>query len=286
MKTSKVSSYLLLIGLAIAISLLLWPSFMDAFNSITQRSIIGSYDDAITEKEADELRKMQAAAEAYNKKIYEQQQKRSFSYSGWPTTDDKEYLHTLVASEGDMTMGSIEIPSINIYLPITHGTDSEDLKYQIGHMCGTSLINGGESTHAVIAGHTGLKECNLFTDIVKLKENDEFRIHVLGEIHRYRVCMINVCYPEEEDQFLQIEKGRDLITLYTCTPYGVNDHRLLITGERVMPDVMTENKTVGEQITGTATRAAILQTCLIAAIPLLILIIGSVYISKKAKKTK
>ena len=128
-------------------------------------------------------------------------------------------------------MGFIKIPCIDVSLPIYHGTSAEILELGAGHLQGTSLPIGGESTHSVITGHTGLSSAKLFTDLTELEEGDMFFLHVMGEKLAYKVGQISVILPEEMDK-LTIENGKDYCTLVTCTPYGVNTHRLLVRGER------------------------------------------------------
>ena len=126
----------------------------------------------------------------------------------------------------------IDIPKINVYLPVQHGTDADTLEKSVGHVVGTSLPVGGESTHAVLSAHSGMASSKLFSDIDQLTEGDTFYIHVLGDTLAYRVDAINTVLPTDT-HLLQIEDGKDLVTLVTCTPFGVNTHRLLVRGHRV-----------------------------------------------------
>lgn len=144
--------------------------------------------------------------------------------------DAKEYNSLLNMADGGV-MGFIKIPCIDVSLPIYHGTSAEILELGAGHLQGTSLPIGGESTHSVITGHTGLSSAKLFTDLTELEEGDMFFLHVMGEKLAYKVDQISVILPEEMDK-LTIENGKDYCTLVTCTPYGVNTHRLLVRGER------------------------------------------------------
>lgn len=133
---------------------------------------------------------------------------------------------------GSDVMAYVEIPEIQVNLPVYHTTEAKVLEQGIGHLPGTSVPIGGKSTHAVLTGHTGLNKAKLFTDLEKLRGKDRFYLHVLGKIHAYEVDEIRVVRPEDTDR-LGIEKGRDYVTLLTCTPYGVNSHRLLVRGHRV-----------------------------------------------------
>ena len=132
---------------------------------------------------------------------------------------------------GDGMMGFIDIPKINVYLPVYHGTSKVVLESGIGHLEGSSLPVGGENTHTVLSGHTGLSTKKLFTDLTEIKDGDLFFLHILGDVLAYKVISVDVVEPEDTT-LLSIQKDKDLATLITCTPYGVNTHRLLVTGER------------------------------------------------------
>ena len=138
------------------------------------------------------------------------------------------------------TIGYLEIPKISVYMPIYHGIDAAVLEKGIGHMPETSLPVGGESTHCVLSGHTGLPPAKILTDLTKMEEGDFFYIHVLGKTLAYKVDQIKVVLPEETDD-IKIVEGKDYVTLLTCTPYGVNSHRLLVRGERTdyVPDTVS-----------------------------------------------
>ena len=129
-------------------------------------------------------------------------------------------------------MAYIDIPKINVYLPVQHGTGAETLERSVGHVVGTSLPVGGSSTHAVLSAHSGMASSKLFSDIDQLEKDDTFYIHVLGEVLAYEVDNINTVLPTDTS-LLQIEDGKDLVTLVTCTPFGINIHRLLVRGHRV-----------------------------------------------------
>lgn len=150
----------------------------------------------------------------------------------FPNDEEKQYYEQLLNVSGNGIMGYIEIPSIDVMLPIYHGTSEEVLQVAIGHIEGSSLPIGGESTHSVISGHRGLPSSRLFTDIDQLSEGDTFTLMVLDEVLTYEVDQIRIVEPEDIS-LLAIEEGQDLCTLVTCTPYGVNSHRLLVRGHRV-----------------------------------------------------
>ena len=219
--------------------MMVMPSFLDAYAEMKQSILISSYSENFRTADAKEIEEARRTADAYNEKIRVQQQSSAFSYLPADPAD-KEYQDVLCGGDADNTMALLTIPEINVSLPVVHGTDEEQLKYEAGHMYGTSLPSGGTSTHCVIAAHTGLVNAKLFTDLVKLEEGDTFSITVLNEKHIYTIDRILVVFPEEEDTYLQVEDGFEFVTLYTCTPYGVNDHRLLVRGIR------TGNETIEE----------------------------------------
>ena len=275
----RIITFLITIGFVITSCVLLWPSFMESINNITQTTIIGTYEDALKSEDIDKMRK---AAEAYNREIAEEQKRQSFTYRGGTATDNA-YDSVLTTENGISTMAFIDIPKINVYLPISHGTKTNELEFQIGHLYGTSLPVGGQSTHCVIAGHTGLKTADLFTNLTKMEIGDKFKIHVLGEALVYQVDNINVVLPEDEDPYLQVVDGQDYVTLYTCTPYGVNDHRLLVRGVRVATEDESESDNA-EKESVTKNKIAIVKTVLIGSVPFIVFFIGIIIMIRDKKR--
>lgn len=215
------------------LSLLLYPFVANQWNNHRQKQLISSYEQTVSNKDAAheidydaELQK----AKAYNEALLPSILPDSFAVAE-ASEEDKTYMDALNIA-GDEVMGIVEIPKINIKLPIYHTTDEEVLKQAAGHLEGSSLPVGGESTHAVISAHRGLPSASLFTDLDQLKKGDHFLIHVLNETLCYEVDKISVVRPEETSS-LAVEEGQDLVTLLTCTPYGVNTERLLVRGHRV-----------------------------------------------------
>ena len=215
------------------LSLLLYPFVANQWNNHRQKQLISSYEQSVSDKDAAheidydaELQK----AKAYNEALLPSILPDSFAVAE-ASEEDKTYMDALNIA-GDEVMGIVEIPKINIKLPIYHTTDEEVLKQAAGHLEGSSLPVGGESTHAVISAHRGLPSASLFTDLDQLKKGDHFLIHVLNETLCYEVDKISVVKPEETSS-LAVEEGQDLVTLLTCTPYGVNTERLLVRGHRV-----------------------------------------------------
>ena len=230
-KSSKI--VIILIFLA-GLSLLLYPFIANQWNNHRQKQLIGNYESVISDKEAagniDYAAEMKKA-EAYNDALLPSILPDSFAVADASTETDSSYEDSLNIA-GDGMMGIVEIPKIAIKLPIYHGTGDEVLQKAAGHLEGSSLPIGGESTHAVISAHRGLPSASLFTDLDQLEIGDHFLIHVLDETLCYEVDQILVVDPEDTSA-LAVEAGEDLVTLLTCTPYGVNTQRLMVRGHRV-----------------------------------------------------
>lgn len=230
-KSSKI--VIILIFLA-GLSLLLYPLVANQWNNHRQKQLISNYESVISDKEAagniDYAAEMKKA-EAYNDALLPSILPDSFAVAEAQTEADSSYENSLNIA-GDGMMGIVEIPKIDIKLPIYHGTSDEVLQKAAGHLEGSSLPIGGESTHAVISAHRGLPSASLFTDLDQLEIGDHFLIHVLDETLCYEVNQILVVDPEDTSA-LAVEDGEDLVTLLTCTPYGVNTQRLMVRGHRV-----------------------------------------------------
>ena len=230
-KSSKI--VIILIFLA-GLSLLLYPLVANRWNNHRQKQLISNYESVVADKEAagniDYAAEMKKA-EAYNDALLPSILPDSFAVAEAQTEADSSYENSLNIA-GDGMMGIVEIPKIDIKLPIYHGTSDEVLQKAAGHLEGSSLPIGGESTHAVISAHRGLPSASLFTDLDQLEIGDHFLIHVLDETLCYEVDQILVVDPEDTSA-LAVEDGEDLVTLLTCTPYGVNTQRLMVRGHRV-----------------------------------------------------
>lgn len=230
-KSSKI--VIILIFLA-GLSLLLYPLVANQWNNHRQKQLISNYESVVADKEAagniDYAAEMKKA-EAYNDALLPSILPDSFAVAEAQTEADSSYENSLNIA-GDGMMGIVEIPKIDIKLPIYHGTSDEVLQKAAGHLEGSSLPIGGESTHAVISAHRGLPSASLFTDLDQLEIGDHFLIHVLDETLCYEVDQILVVDPEDTSA-LAVEDGEDLVTLLTCTPYGVNTQRLMVRGHRV-----------------------------------------------------
>ena len=208
----------------VALGLMLYPLAGELVSEKYHSDVETTYTAAIEDTDAAELTAQREAAEQYNAML-----------SGATITEGGASAPSLAYAE-QLTVGGVmayvDIPKINVYLPVQHGTDADTLERAVGHVVGTSLPVGGSSTHAVLSAHSGLASSKLFSDIDQLAVGDTFYIHVLGDTLAYRVDAINTVLPTDT-HLLQIEDGKDLVTLVTCTPFGVNTHRLLVRGHRV-----------------------------------------------------
>ena len=226
MKKGSSSTSILILVLILGLSLMLYPSFSDYWNSMHQSRAITTYAQHVAELDTDKYEHIWKAAKDYNDKI--RYRENVFLMSDEELAD---YVNQLNLS-GDGIMGYIEIPLIGTMLPIYHGVEESVLQTAIGHIEWTSLPTGGAGTHCVLSGHRGLPSAKLFSDLDKLVVGDLFMLRILDELITYEVDRILVVEPHDVDALL-ISDGQDLCTLVTCTPYGVNSHRLLIRGHRV-----------------------------------------------------
>lgn len=222
----SLSTVLLILMLVIGLSLLLYPSFSDYWNSFTQSRAITSYAEQVAELDTDKYHEIWQDAFAYNQSLLGRRNDYLLS------DEQRIEYERLLDVDGRGIMGYIEIPSISVMLPVYHGTEESVLSVAIGHLDWTSLPVGGESSHCVVSGHRGLPSAKLFTDLDKLGVGDYFMLNILDEVLTYEVDQIRIVLPEETEELL-IQEGKDLCSLVTCTPYGVNSHRLLVRGHRV-----------------------------------------------------
>ena len=224
-KEQKVNIILCLVIL-IGVGLLSYPTVSDWWNSFHQTRAVASYAAAVSQMKTEDYDRLFAEADDYNRKLAGTGMK-------WSMTDEeiREYNSVLDISDNGI-MGYIDIPRIRQTLPIYHGTDDAVLQIAIGHLAGTSLPVGGDSTHCVVSGHRGLPSARLFTDLDRLIVGDIWTMTVLNRTVTYEVDQIRIVEPEDLSE-LQIVQGRDYCTLLTCTPYGINSHRLLVRGHRI-----------------------------------------------------
>lgn len=224
-KISAVNIILVIILFA-GLSLLLYPTFSEMWNSTRQSRAIAEYAENVSALNKEQYEELWRQAEEYNQSLAQQ----GIFYA--LNEEQKEEYEKLLNVAGHGIMAYIEIPKIDCDLPIYHGTEESVLQVAIGHLEWSSLPVGGTGSHCVVSGHRGLPSARLFTDLDKLEEGDEFYITVLDRKLAYEVDQILTVLPEEVDE-LGIEEGKDYVTLITCTPYGINTHRLLVRGHRV-----------------------------------------------------
>ena len=230
-KSSAATTIGLVLVLVVGFSLLLYPTVSDWWNSMHQSRAVASYTQKVSELDKVDYQNVWQAARDYNQTL-NQKPNRFFM-----TDEDRVLYESVLNVAGNGVMGTIEIKKLNVNLPIYHGTNEAVLQVAIGHVEGSSLPTGDVGTHCVLSGHRGLPSAKLFTDLTKMKEGDPFYLRVLGQTLVYEVDQIKVVLPSDGSE-LEPEPGKDYCTLLTCTPYGVNSHRLLVRGERTQTPVL------------------------------------------------
>ena len=254
---NKLINIFLILALVAGLSLLLYPTVSDYWNSLHASQAVASYDQAVKSMDEDKYDELLQRAGKYNRDLF----LRGTLFA--LTDEEREDYNSQLDIDGSGVMGYIEIPTIKVSLPIYHGTSDDVLQVAVGHLEWSSLPVGGESTHCVLSGHRGLPSAKLFTNLDQLAEGDLFVIRTLDEVLTYEVDRILIVLPSEL-QALAAEEGKDLCTLVTCTPYGVNSHRMLVRGHRV------DNQSEAVRLTADAIRIDPLLVAPIAAIPLLL----------------
>lgn len=232
----KISGILFGLLFLIGFGILAYPMVSNQWNTYRQSRLISNYEQVVSDMQPEDYTKEWEAAREFDSTLVQNNIYGDVFGSDDVDMKDTDYWKVLNVA-GDGVMGYLSIPKINIKLAIYHGTAEDVLQTGIGHMNGTSLPIGGESTHSVLAAHRGLPAARLFTDIDQLKQGDMFYIHVLDETMAYQVDQILDMVDKDDhetlEEALQIQEGEDQVTLFTCTPYGVNSHRLLVRGTRV-----------------------------------------------------
>ena len=220
----------------VGIGLIAYPTFSDWWNQFHQTRAIASYAETVANMDKETFDRMWAEAEEYNRKLLDNPSRYNMS------DEEKAEYSRILDVTGTGIMGYLDIPKIDVTLPIYHGVDEAVLQVAIGHIEGTSFPIGGIGVHSAVSGHRGLPSARLFTDVDKLESGDKFMMQVLDRTITYEVDQIRIVLPEEL-QDLQIDPEKDYMTLVTCTPYGINTHRLLIRGHRVENELGTINVT-------------------------------------------
>lgn len=224
MRTHK-TVIILTVGFLVGISVLLYPAFSNYWNSKTQTRAIVNYESVLDYMEPEDYTTMFQAAYDYNEALYA---------TDFPLRDYEQVpgYYDALKVEGTTIIGYVKIDKIGVELPVFHGTSDKVLNVGVGHLEGSSLPVGGESTHSVMSAHRGLPSAKLFTDLDRLEPGDTFKIIILDQVLTYQVDQVKVITPKEIGD-LQIVEGKDYCTLFTCTPYGINTHRLLVRGIRI-----------------------------------------------------
>lgn len=254
------SSIILFLVFAAGLSIFLYPSVSNYVNSKHQSRAIASYDEALAKLSTTDYTKFWTAAKEYNRQLAD----RSTDFN-LTDSEMKEY-DSLLDPTGTGVMGHLEIESIGVDLPIYHGVTDSVLQVGIGHLPGSSLPTGGESTHCVLSGHRGLPSSKLLSDLDQMVVGDTFLVHIMDQTFAYQVDQINIVLPDETEG-LAITKGMDYCTLVTCTPYGVNTHRLLVRGKRV--DYKEESRLI---VPADASKYSPLLIAPFLAIPILVIL--------------
>ena len=273
MKKRDFSTVILILVFLVGLSLLLYPSVSDYWNSFHQSRAIATYAEQVANIDNDIYAQLWEDARAYNQTLVGKQDRFRIS------EEEREVYESLLNVGGNGIIGYIEIAKIGCSLPIYHGTDEGVLQIAVGHIEGTSLPTGGESTHCVVSGHRGLPSARLFTDLDKLIPGDTFVLRVLDETLTYEVDQILIVEPQELDA-LAIEEGKDYCTLVTCTPYGINTHRLLVRGHRVA----NAEEAVQIRVTADAIQIEPVLVAPLVAVPMLLILLVGLLLSTRKKR--
>ena len=269
-KANNITTVILILMLIAGLSLLLYPTVSNYWNSFHSSRAINTYAEDVANLNEDQYEEIWSAAWEYNRELVGRSTNFALSDA------QKEEYEKLLDVSGTGIMGYVEIPELGVSLPVYHGTEEAVLQVAAGHLEWSSLPVGGESSHCVISGHRGLPSAKLFTDLDKLREGDVFMLRVLDEVLTYEVDKISIVEPSQVSE-LQIVEGEDLCTLVTCTPYGINTHRLLVRGHRI------ENiqSSAAIRVTSDALQIDPLIVAPIAATPILLVLLVLLLLPKR-----
>lgn len=274
-----------------AVGVLVYPFASDWIYRYTARIEISDYDAAVARQDADRIQDMKQQAEAYNELLGGEREEQEEKHGDGGAAAFRPFS---VASYNDLlaltdAIGYLEIPKLNVYLPIYHGLDDRVLQKGIGHMPESSLPVGGASSHCVLSGHSGLPAAKMLTDLDQVEEGDIFLLHVLDDILAYEVDQILVVLPDDTSA-LEIEKGKDYVTLLTCTPYGINTHRLLVRGERTKytPKPMALKAPANAAMDESTVSPVILVVCgtVVAGVLVLVIFLLILFLPEREKQRK
>lgn len=272
-KRVSIGTIVLFLILLAGVAIMAYPTFSDWWNSFHQARAVAGYIEQVANMDPEDFDRMWEEAEKYNEALKHDSNRFSM------TEEEKKYYNSVLNVTGTGIMGYIDIPKINISLPVYHGTDEEVLQIAIGHIEGSSLPIGGLGSHCVLSGHRGLPSAKLFSDIDQMVVGDTFLLQILDRTLTYEVDQIRIVLPTEL-QDLQIEEGKDYCTLVTCTPYGINTHRLLVRGHRIENSGSDDVNVVAEAIL----MDPVLVAPLVAAPILLVLLIILLLATRRKKR--
>lgn len=268
---NRFSNFILSLMLLAGLSLLLYPSFSDYWNSFHSSKAISNYTQIVSDMDEEEYERILAEVDAYNKSLLNRDNPYLL------TEEMKEQYDALLNLDGTGAMGFVEIPCIDVEIPIYHTVEERVLQKAVGHITWTSMPVGGESTHSVLSGHRGLPSARLFTDMDKMIVGDNFYLHILNEELEYQVDQILIVEPKDTEDLL-IVPGEDYCTLVTCTPYGVNTHRMLVRGHRVASEEKSK-----VHVTSEAIQIEPIIVAPVVSIPMLLLLLIWLHIPKPRK---
>lgn len=282
MKKRKQSIVPIILLFVVGLAILLYPSFSDWWNRRRAESLMVTYEDVVNQINDEDLESYREEAYRYNQSLVGNVLPDAFAEE--EANRPNAYYETILNVAGDGFIGTVEIPVIDVKLPIYHYTTEEVLEKGVGHLPGSSLPIGGESTHSVLSAHRGLPSAKLFTDLDKVQEDNIFYIHVLKETLAYQVDLIKVIEPTETED-LSIVEGEDLCTLFTCTPYAVNSHRLLVRGHRI-PYTEEQYNEEMNATAGMGDKTVLIIRILCVVLGILIAAIIAWFLNRKKKKPK
>ena len=272
---NRITTVLLALVFLAGLSLLLYPTVSDYWNSFHASRAVAAYAQEVADLNGAEYDALLEAARDYNARVPE----RSNTFA--LTEAEQAEYQSLLNMDGTGVMGYIEIPNIKLSLPIYHGTEESVLQIAVGHLDWSALPVGGEGTHCVLSGHRGLPSAKLFTNLDQLREGDTFTLRVLDEVLCYEVDQIRVVEPQDTAALLP-EPGQDLCTLVTCTPYGVNTHRLLVRGHRIE----TPDSADAIRVTSDAMQIEPILVAPAVGVPLALLAVAALLLSDRRRKRK
>ena len=272
---NRITTLLLALVFLAGLSLLLYPTVSDYWNSFHASRAVAAYAQEVADLNGAEYDALLEAARDYNVRVPE----RSNTFA--LTEAEQAEYQSLLNMDGTGIMGYIEIPNIKLSLPIYHGTEESVLQIAVGHLDWSALPVGGEGTHCVLSGHRGLPSAKLFTNLDQLREGDTFTLRALDEVLCYEVDQIRVVEPQDTAALLP-EPGQDLCTLVTCTPYGVNTHRLLVRGHRIE----TPDSADAIRVTSDAMQIEPILVAPAVGVPLALLAVAALLLSDRRRKRK